>query len=402
MAKSIQETTAEKQARQSAECTKSQGNPPAGKVWRVYGNVCVPEKALPGGTTGSDLLNATNRAYRVNPETGERDRSLQLEQAKAEQEAAAAAKEARKQRLKYMKPMSVAHFASNVLRYPESPMINPDSDYVAFSFYEYAPPFKQRERQGASTGAGYVDYNQASEYTPLKGSKVVLLYMPEDVSTGYKAAWGGKAFSNIGRGAMTSAGASGLDKLTAASAESVEAAERFPAMAGAAALRKAISKISGDSLSYNDVFGSISGAILNPNTELLFESTEMRNFTLKYKLVPRNTAESGNIRMIIDTFKEIMLPRMSIQGPVFGMSNNGLNNGFIGVPHLCRVSFMKGSGEHPHLPKFKMCAITQVDVNYTPDGAYATYYDGNPVAIELTLSFQETKLIYSEDIKAGF
>ena len=38
---------------------------------------------------------------------------------------------------------------------------------------------------------------------------------------------------------------------------------------------------------------------------------------------------------------------------------------------------MKGSVEHEGLPRFKMCAITQVDVNYTPDGAYATYFDDN-------------------------
>ena len=62
---------------------------------------------------------------------------------------------------------------------------------------------------------------------------------------------------------------------------------------------------------------------------------------------------------------------------------------------------MKGSTEHPYLPRFKMCAITQVDVNYTPDGSYATYGDGQPVAIDLTLNFQETKMVFKEDIDAG-
>ncbi|CZR75367.1 hypothetical protein CDFC105_03946 [Clostridioides difficile] len=59
---------------------------------------------------------------------------------------------------------------------------------------------------------------------------------------------------------------------------------------------------------------------------------------------------------------------------------------------------MKGSKEHPYLPRFKMCAITNMDVNYTPDGAYATYKDGQPVAIGLSLSFQETKICFAEDI----
>ena len=59
---------------------------------------------------------------------------------------------------------------------------------------------------------------------------------------------------------------------------------------------------------------------------------------------------------------------------------------------------MKGSSEHEGLPRFKMCAITQVDVNYTPDGAYATYFDGQPVAIQLSISFQETKMVFAEEI----
>ena len=85
-------------------------------------------------------------------------------------------------------------------------------------------------------------------------------------------------------------------------------------------------------------------------------------------------------------------------GNVLGANNDGTFAGFIGVPDLCRVAFMHGGNEHEALPRFKMCAITQVDVNYTPDGTYATYYDGQPVAVQLTISFQETKLVFSEEI----
>ena len=59
---------------------------------------------------------------------------------------------------------------------------------------------------------------------------------------------------------------------------------------------------------------------------------------------------------------------------------------------------MKGSGENTRLPRFKMCALTSSDINYTPDGTYATYLDGQPVAVGLQLSFQETKIVFSEEI----
>ena len=50
-----------------------------------------------------------------------------------------------------------------------------------------------------------------------------------------------------------------------------------------------------------------------------------------------------------------------------------------------------------------MCAVTQVDVNYTPDGVYATYNDEKrqPVAMTLALNFQETKICFAEEVMDG-
>ena len=59
---------------------------------------------------------------------------------------------------------------------------------------------------------------------------------------------------------------------------------------------------------------------------------------------------------------------------------------------------MKGQGLHPYLTQYKTCAITRVQVNYTPDGNYATYADGAPVATEISLDFLETKLIFDQEI----
>jgi hypothetical protein len=322
--------------------------------------------------------------------------------------------------------------SSGVLRYPDSATgggsINSNSDYVLFEFFKYAPPFRKqagdanfrereietrttRNRRGsrgggvsstrqnaAATLGNFFDYNQANDYEPAgEDYQSIIMYMPEDVSTGFKSNWGGKAFSNIAAGILRSAGGEGLNKLDNLATVTANSFERLPAVVGSAAIRKAIQKITGDSLSNNDVFGSISGAILNPNVELLFESSDMRNFQLNFKLVPRNSGEVTNINDIVKIFKMCTLPQRN-PGKVFGGSNQGLTAGFIGVPNLCRVSFMKGSGVHPVLPIYKMCAVTQVDVNYTPDGVYATYEGGQPVAIELSLNFQETKLVFADEV----
>lgn len=313
--------------------------------------------------------------------------------------------------LGFLPAVKASPSSSASLRYPSSPNITEDSDYVAFNFFKYDPPFGARSGPSANDpgnagAANNPDPNQQGRlynfgrsggYTP-SGTPTVILYMPEDISTGYKANWGGKAFSNIARNTLDALGGeTAMDKIRGATTAFGDAFGSAIPLAGAAAIRKGIQKITGDSLSNDDIFGALSGAILNPNTELLFESTDMRNFTLNFKLVPRSNGESIQINKIIKAFKQTMLPRKRVDS-VFKVGTAGVQNGFISVPDLCRVSFMRNGVEHPRLPRFKMCAITQVDVNYTPDGAYATYQDGQSVAINLSLSFQETKLLFAEDI----
>ena len=59
---------------------------------------------------------------------------------------------------------------------------------------------------------------------------------------------------------------------------------------------------------------------------------------------------------------------------------------------------MRGGQMHPHLSQYKALAITNVDINYTPDGSYSTTIDGIPSAVELRVSFVETKVVYREDL----
>ena len=359
------------------------------------------------------------------------------------------------------------------LRYPQDHLQN-DSDYVMFNFYRYTPPFKKAGQEGrtyfweknndAGWGSGKTDgdadsglssgagtqlpkYNQSALYSRAETLTPIVLYMPEDISSSYKTNWTGKAFSNVARDAMEAASAEGWGKIKGLQSGVNNLLKRSKALVGAQAIRTATQKITGDTLSNDDVFGGISGVILNPNAEMLFGGTEFRTLTLNYKLVPRNEGEARAIKGIIKTFKQAMLPLHSVGGAdakVFGQkvgdpnksgqndfdggddvldlnyqktrhwldwfnwfgtgtahAGGGLDNAFIAVPNLVNVAFMNGSGLNPNVPQYKMCAITNVDVNYTPDGAWATYGDGTPVATTLSLSLQETKLLYAEDVAGG-
>ena len=323
-----------------------------------------------------------------------------------------------------------------LLKYPNQNTIGANSDYVLFQFKKYNPPFQKRDKKafdsaGKRVSANFTgnvqglnintekklgnyfgkkyDYNQANQYDDAgEDYPSIIMYMPEDVSTGFRGNWGGKAFSTVGAGILTAAGQAGLaNKFGGGFGTLSGAAERALGLASATILQKSVKAAGGDQLTKDDIFGSISGAIMNPNTELMFQSVDMRNFMLKFKLVPRNAGESAEINRIIKVFKACTLPKRD-PGQVMGFNdpdkpiNSGIVAGFIGVPNLCRVSFMRGSEEHDVLPRYKMLAVTQVDVNYTPDGAYATYRDdGQPVAIELAINFQETKINFAEEVISG-
>jgi hypothetical protein len=294
------------------------------------------------------------------------------------------------------------------LRYPHDIPIEKGTDYVFFKFYEYNPPFRS-DGKTTEVGTKPLDaYNYSADPNisnyKAAAAPTIILYMPEDISTGHKANWSGKNFSNIGKGIMQTAGAKDLMSGLQEFGQTVNTAvENFVPIAGAQLISGAIGRITGESVSLDEFIGSTRGVILNPNSELLFSGIDMRNFSLSYKLVPRNAREADHIEEIIRTFKREMLPSANSGAEQIKESINvtGFQANYIKVPDVCKVSFMKGNGLNPHVPQYKMCAITGVDVTYTPDGVYATTVDGRMVAYQLTINFQETKLVFKEDITGG-
>ena len=50
------------------------------------------------------------------------------------------------------------------------------------------------------------------------------------------------------------------------------------------------------------------------------------------------------------------------------------------------------------VPKLKNCVCDNVSSNYTPQSIWAAHDQGVPVAVNLSLSFQETELVMAEDV----
>ena len=303
---------------------------------------------------------------------------------------------------------------TQVLRYPLYQPAGADYDYVFFEFGEYAPPFLAGSQtattptsvKSSTISARYKQYQ--TDFVPINDDnyKRIILYMPQDISSTYAQNWQGKEISNIGKIAMSVANGN----LSNISGYNLPDGIRN---AFAAIFTNAINSVPGvgGNFTLNDVTGSTRGVVVNPNVEVLYDNPELREFSLKFKLTPYNEAEANVIRSICNTFKKTSLPGFGTLSTVKGTKNNegllgadanltaGVGGGnYIRVPNLVRVSFMRGGSLHQYLPQYKVCAIKRVQVNYTPDGAYATYNNSSPVSTELTISFLETKLIFREEI----
>ena len=136
------------------------------------------------------------------------------------------------------------------------------------------------------------------------------------------------------------------------------------------------------------------GAIMNPNMDLLFNSPELRNFSFSFLLAPRSQKEAMTVIKIIRFFKQGMAPIRSKARL------------FLKSPHTFRLAYKQanasvrnayGTNDHPYLNKFKECALGSFGVNYTPNGQYSTYEDGVMTAYQITMNFRELTPIFNDD-----
>lgn len=140
----------------------------------------------------------------------------------------------------------------------------------------------------------------------------------------------------------------------------------------------------------SNLFNRSTGAVINPNLELLFNGPKMRTFNYNYRFTPRDNDEARVVRSIIKVLKKNSLPKKDPTGL------------FLRTPNVFKLKYIFGKNaeeEHPYLNKIKVCALTDMSVNYTPDGSYMTYSDGSMTSYTVTLSFSELNPIYYDDFE---
>ena len=144
----------------------------------------------------------------------------------------------------------------------------------------------------------------------------------------------------------------------------------------------------GANVSLNSLLARSEGKILNPNMELLFNNVTLRTFRFSFKMTPRDENEATSIKSIIRTLKRNVAAKN--KGKIF-----------LETPNIFELQYKKGNRPHPFLNLFQPCALSDMSVNYTGENVYATYADGTPISMIMTLSFKELFPIYQEDYETG-
>ena len=330
-------------------------------------------------------------------------------------------------RISYSDPSKLT---TNIFKYPRD--LNDKEDdfaWTKFRFFKYKPPLAVT-RTSTNIGQSLGNYNSSVTNQEYIGPTIAL-YSPEDIQAEYGVQWGGRAIQNFTRDTIAGIASPGssitnlFQSLADGSAATDIGAYAFSGLA-AAGLQALQNLGQGEGIGLNDLLGGTAGVVLNPNTELLFQGFDLRNFNLQYKFVARSRTEADEIQNIIRWFKYAMLPGLN------GSVNTGtatereqdpdnagqtkvkrqnaktfkqdrLSRNFIQVPYLCDMQFMYGKTANEYITQFKPCAITGLTFNQTPDGLLSLYQRGEPTAITMNISFQETKLVYREEIKpSGF
>ena len=161
--------------------------------------------------------------------------------------------------------------------------------------------------------------------------------------------------------------------------------------------RKAINAwIAGQAMGARNLLSRATGAIANPNMELLFNAPGLRAFDFTFQMSPRDAQEAAQVRSIINFFKQ-------------GMSvKTTSTNVFLKAPNYFEVDYITfgDNGEmkqHPSINIIKTCALLTCSVDYTPNNSYMTYSDDqrSMVSYTMNLQFSELDPIYESDYYTG-
>ena len=162
---------------------------------------------------------------------------------------------------------------------------------------------------------------------------------------------------------------------------------RGSAAVGGALGGSALLKTLGIGVEPDTLLARATGAIANPNAELLFQGPVLRDFGFQFLMIARSQEEGAMIRKMIRWFKEGAAPKYR-------------NAALLGTPDIFRLKYVTPTNPGI-LNRFHDMALRTITVDYAPDGFWSAYEDAHPVACRMSLQFTELKPVYDTDYQIG-
>ena len=291
---------------------------------------------------------------------------------------------------------------ASILRYPSTDLsfatpFGFSYDYIKIGIVGYVPSLGN----GSINPVGAVDrYKKSSLGT-------IILPMIAGLSSQNGIGWGKDSMNAV----QLALGESIASSLKSIGDKGVFDIENIKKQAGDALGRVQI--LTNDALNNKDIIAGLlagyvmgnssvaartTGAVLNPNLELLFSGPQLRTFQFNFNFAPRFGAEAEVVAQIIKKLKKHSAPKIEKNGSIF-----------LKTPDIFQLQYIyngdgsePSGGDHPYLNKIKPCALTSIGVNYTPGGTYMTYQGdgkggGSMTQTMLSLTFTELEPIYNID-----
>lgn len=213
----------------------------------------------------------------------------------------------------------------------------------------------------------------------------IALHTPNALNVRYSTSWGEEETGAFQAASMLTEG--GMKALT----ESVQNGSANtqsltgPAASVATALSLNVPGGIGSGLS------AASGLVSNPKKEQLFKGVDFRSFSFEYQFAPRDERELENVNRIINTFKYHMHPEFK-----------DASSFIFAYPSEFDIHYYFKESENKYLHRHTSCVLKDVNINYTPNGAFTSFNNGAPTQITLQLTFLELAILTKDQISQGY
>jgi Tail-tube assembly protein len=288
-------------------------------------------------------------------------------------------------------PLSSLHsnpFQTSTLIYPSNLGSSKKMHSVIFTIYSTQPASYDQSQEfsikntisnvvshieeGSFNDAGNIDEKTDLSFQPKRNTIVssIALYMPDTVNFQYQASYSNLSLKDVAE-EIAKGGASLLGS------KASKFVSGITSIVDSGAVKLAL---------------SAGGYAINPQQQLLFDGIDFRTFQMAFTFTPRNQQEAQTVKNIIQQFRLNAAP----------LIQTGAAGALFIVPNSFVIEFKGPNGKNTYVNRVKESVLTNIDVNYSPNGIWSAHPDGAPVQTVVTLDFKEIALIDQNAITAGF